>query len=1367
MQKRKQWFSMFVAILFLFSLFCFAGPALRPGIHIEVESDWVTKEHADTTAIPGFVSFWSFGNLSFPVEISEEGYYKFLVAAKGTGALDELGNRWPLMRLSINNKDICLWEVKNTVELFMSQAIKLQPGTYIAKLAYINDYGNEKEDRNLFIDAAAIGRTETSDDGEIPMVMFKGKPAAMFANIVGIKSELSSRTNLGSYYPAIREVKVQPLLAKSDIAITLPNGLAMRLDQQEVVQSLNGDWKISPLVNSNTPFSLDVDDNTSFMRTDFDDSKWDTIKVPLSLNVKFKEAEDPERPFVKGWYRKTVSIPKAQQGRRVLLNFDVIAYDAKLYVNGKLVGSHHGDFTPWEVDITDYVDFGKNNLIAIRVLTDSGTGFTGYPAIHGYGPAWGMGDVKKGLWQSCRIKYQPQAYIKRMLVNPLIKESAVEVEYWIENNYEEKLHVPLYAVVSSAREANVSAANSFVEQLCLVPGTNHGKVKVKLDNPKFWNLDDPYLYYLTFAITDERQIIASQTERFGYRELKTVGKHFYLNNEQIYLFGENVPSNWYGGFQRGEEAEAERLRNDLLNCKRSGYNIVRNPHMPLLPVAYQMADEIGIMIYNEWGWCFTTELDKERFEQHNLPELEEWLYRDYNHPSVVMWSLGNEVRYDNPFVKEQLDKQVALVRRVDGQKRPICSFSGMAFDFGTSKLDTDVIDLHIYSGLGSPWTTFEASMEAILNFDRNLYGENGVLNKPFIIWECVGFSWGYYEDQYFSLNDIDLYAKYATMPTSIGEPNGIGYAGVIGLEASLDPHRNLIYGQQVIGKRIMELIRYNENVQGFAPWYQNFTLDAATLWNQPLYFGLRTENGTPPVNLFTDKVYKPNLWLTNDQNKNLTGLKLSLELVDGKGDRTNIATHDLGQIAPFQRREFPFVLVIPASVMPGVYQLRMTVSQGDKIQSQNFYDIYVQSQNVLSAPLKTEKQNAVFAPNSDLGQEFLDIMADLGIGYQLISDLTKLAQYEVFIIPPTTIAYSFVEDEEQSKTIFNWIDQGGKLIQFEQNYVGETIFGEIESAGTPYVDLAIPAHPVFEGLEQGAFDKWENKDLGRIITFAAKPFTKNALAVRAPFLGGKTTYNAVAEGLSGEGRIFTSQLNATQLWGIDSGASKFIRNVFEYMLINEQPYRNVRPWVNVKPLKFSVKKENVETIDLRRYVTREFRDEMAGDQLGGWTDQGNNDFRYMPLGAQVFCGVPFDIIDPDTNDGKSCLPLRGEHRYYFPESVEGIEVNTKYNRLYFLHTAAWVYGPGKIGEYVVHYEDGTTEILDIFAGQNINDWWNPGGLPDAKLALVRENPLQGSVGAWIYAWENPKPNVKIESIDVKSNTVAIPILIAISGEKGE
>lgn len=1169
---------------------------------------------------------------------------------------------------------------------------------------------------------------------------------------------------LPPYYPPRQEVKEFQVLPKKQIPITIANGLTFCLGQDQASQSLNGDWKISGLGNSKVPFAENVDEENGYWRKDYDDRQWDTIKVPLNWVEKYKDALDADRPYVKGWYRKQVAIPKMRQGQRVLLKFDVIGYDAKLFVNGAFVGNHHGDFTPWEVDITDFVVFGQENTIALRVLSDYGPGYTGAPAKHCYGSQWGISDVKGGIWQNVSIRYVTPIYFQRVLVDPQISGSSLRVKYWVENNSGEEVELPLYATVVSAMDGKSIPANLSLGKLQLQQGMNKGEIEFPLKNPQLWDPDHPYLYYLALTMATEEQIVATHTERFGYREFHTEGKYFYLNNQRIYLFGENLPSVWFGGYGRDEADEAASIKDQLLGFKSLGYNIVRNPHMPILPIALEIADELGMMIYNEWGWSFTTELDKEQFEEHNLGELEEWIYRDYNNPSVVMWSLGNEVRYDNEFVHEQLNKQVALVRELDGQGRPISSFSGLAFDFGSKKLETDVLDLHTYVGLGSPWTSFEEAMDAVMKFNQNVYGENGQLDKPFIVWECVGFSWGHMSDPDFVINDVDLYEKYAKGPTSLGEPNGIGYAGTIGLEASLDPERGINWGKEVFGKRIIEFIRYNDNIQGFAPWFQAAFLDAATNWNQPLYCGLRSDHGLPPKSLFAGEKYKLNLFAINSQDRVLRDLKLEVSLFDQSGNRI-IVERFLEELKPFEKLEEIIELEIPLCVEPGNYQLRLTIAANEQVVSTNFYNIFIQGQEIFASPLQAEKTVAVLAPNTALGEQFVKILTDLEVKYEILPSLDKLYNYEVFVIPPSTEPYLIFGKEDKQKYVFDWVDNGGTLMQFEQNYFGETLLGYMESAGSPYIDLVTPKHPLFQDLNQLCFDQWDNTNEGKCIYYAANPFTTNALAVRAPFLGGKATYNAVAEGTQGNGQIFMNQLCATELWGIDSAASTFMRNILAYYLTDRTPRPSPRPWVSTKAYKIEVDSEDVIKVDLRPYVTRGFKDDVAGDQLGGWTDQGNNDFRMMPTGERRFCGIPFDIIDPEENHGKSCIVLKGEQRAYFPEKVDGIAVNRKFKRIFFMHTAAWVYGPGKAGVYIVNYEDGSSVEVPLQAQSNIDDWWSPGDLPQAKVGFVAENPVQGSVGAWVFEWENPKPDTKIDSIDfVSSNTGVVPVLIAISGE---
>lgn len=330
----------------------------------------------------------------------------------------------------------------------------------------------------------------------------------------------------------------------------------------------------------------------------------------------------------------------------------------------------------------------------------------------------------------------PPVLFKRALITPVLSDSSIEVDYVIENHTGEEQIFELHGIVVPAMKAGGEIpVNANLGAITLKPGTNEGRIELKLTNPQLWSPDNPYLYYLSLALADGSQIRAAHTERFGFREFKALGKDFYLNGERIYLFGENLSSVGFGGTGLSEEAEKARLITAYRGFRELGYNIVRTPHMPIIPLALELADEIGMMIFDEWAWSFTRYINEEVFERNNLEEVKEWVYRDYNHPSVVMWSCGNEVYYGGIAANyRQLNKQVALVRELDRSGRPISSFSGAASGYGTEKLDTDVIDLHTYLGLAPPaWTAFEENLGSIYRLDTEIYGEDGKLNKPFII----------------------------------------------------------------------------------------------------------------------------------------------------------------------------------------------------------------------------------------------------------------------------------------------------------------------------------------------------------------------------------------------------------------------------------------------------------------------------------------------------------------------------------------------------------------------------------------------------------------------------------------------------------
>jgi beta-galactosidase len=159
----------------------------------------------------------------------------------------------------------------------------------------------------------------------------------------------------------------------------------------------------------------------------------------------------------------------------------------------------------------------------------------------------------------------------------------------------------------------------------------------------------------------------------------------------------------------------------------------------------------------------------------------------------------------------------------------------------------------------------------------------------------------------------------------------------------------------------------------------------------------------------------------------------------------------------------------------------------------------------------------------------------------------------------------------------------------------------------------------------------------------------------------------------------------------------------------------------------------------------------------------------MPTGRQLFCGVPFDVINPHVNNGKSVITLSGSQILNMPERISNIAVGRKASRLYFLHSASWANSSVELGVYRIKFSNGEVIEIPIQNALNTGDWWFPPTETEASQ-VVPVPTFNSAVAAFrvkylrIFEWINPNPQLQIDSIDfVSSNKNAVPILIAVSG----
>lgn len=189
-------------------------------------------------------------------------------------------------------------------------------------------------------------------------------------------------------------------------------------------------------------------------------------------------------------------------------------------------------------------------------------------------------------------------------------------------------------------------------------------------------------------------------------------------------------------------------------------------------------------------------------------------------------------------------------------------------------------------------------------------------------------------------------------------------------------------------------------------------------------------------------------------------------------------------------------------------------------------------------------------------------------------------------------------------------------------------------------------------------------------------------------------------------------------------------------------------------------------LNLRKYVNMAFRDEKEGDEEGGWSDQGANDMRNLPVGMTNYHGVPFDIIDPAKNtikSNKSCIVLYGNPKPFFPKLVR-IKVERSASVIYFAHTHAWG-APAAMATYEVVYKSKRIpqQNIKVFMKDNIASFWDPKQGARCEVAWSGENPVHGPVGFGITAWKNPYPDEEILGIRLRSQeTDGIVIVLGIT-----
>jgi beta-galactosidase len=418
-------------------------------------------------------------------------------------------------------------------------------------------------------------------------------------------------------------------------------------------RSLNGQWKYHYSTNPLVRVS-------HFWEPGFDDSRWDTIPVPANVelhgygipiyvNSQYPwtwHGVQPTPPIVPendpndtvNSYRRTFTVPKDWDGRRVLLTFDGVNSFFYVWVNGHAVGLGKDARTPVEFDITPYLQSGENVLAVENFRWCDGS----YLEDQDF---WRM----SGIFRDVYLWSPPAVHIRDFEVKPALDE-----QY---NNA--KLTVTLQLQNSGALPADVTVAGELIDphgNVVMSPSmlTNvsaNAEIEIKgtasVENPLKWTAETPNLYELLLSLKDPSgKVLEVIPVKVGFRQVEIKNGDLLVNGQRVLIKGVNRHE---FDPDLGQVVTYERMVQDIMVMKRNNINTVRTCHYPNVPAWYDLCDQYGIYLIDEanieshgMGYGPETLAKNPDFAEAHLNRTVRMVERDKNHPSVIIWSLGNE-----------------------------------------------------------------------------------------------------------------------------------------------------------------------------------------------------------------------------------------------------------------------------------------------------------------------------------------------------------------------------------------------------------------------------------------------------------------------------------------------------------------------------------------------------------------------------------------------------------------------------------------------------------------------------------------------------------------------------------------------------
>jgi beta-galactosidase len=432
-----------------------------------------------------------------------------------------------------------------------------------------------------------------------------------------------------------------------------------------VILSLSAQSSLRERLSFNEGWLFQKTTDSTASQAQYKDKDWRSLSLPHDFAIEgpFKPEYNPRTGglpiFDKAWYRKHFNIDASAKGKIITLEFDGIMYNSTVFINGKKVYERPYGYIGFEIDITPYVKFGSENIIAIKLN----------PEI--LSSRWYSGaGIYRNVWMEIKNPVHVKHWGNHISTPVVAKDKAkVKVETTVSNK--QKSNTGNYQIKTSIVDADGSEVATAISKFNFTASEATTIQELEVTNPKLWDLETPHLYKTVSTIYKNNIAIDTYVESFGIRTIQYTREGFFLNGRQVKMKGVCL-HNDLGAL--GSAVNYRATERQLQIMKAMGVNAIRTSHNPASPEQLDLCDKMGLLVQEEAFDCWEmpkVENDYSKYwAQWHEQDLRDMIRRDRNRPSIVMWSIGNEIREQNKEDGYLIARSLVKICKEEDPNRP-------------------------------------------------------------------------------------------------------------------------------------------------------------------------------------------------------------------------------------------------------------------------------------------------------------------------------------------------------------------------------------------------------------------------------------------------------------------------------------------------------------------------------------------------------------------------------------------------------------------------------------------------------------------------------------------------------------------------